>query len=101
MKNKYKFKTPKERGDAFSSFCKSNNYCSSCPIQTQGKGTYCFFQWLELDVKTSENMISDLIEKVCGEDILSRKELVKKLLPHRDEIQKIWQAQDNEGQNER
>jgi hypothetical protein len=95
MLNKDKYKTEGKRCFEFQKYCDNHN-CFSCPL---GDKKHCTFAWLELKVVTSDDMISDLIENVLGEDILSDKELGKKLLLHRDEIQKIWKEQDKEKQN--
>ena len=96
MKNKYKLKTQEERNEAFNTFCRSHESCESCSLNYL---SHCTFAWLELEVKTIKDMISDLIKKVNSEGILTRTEMVKKLLSHRDKIQQIWQAQDKEEQN--
>lgn len=101
MRNKNKYKTYKQRNEAFEAFCRSHN-CSECPL---GDMNHCTFAWLELEaepLKTSEKLISDLIEETSGVIIGDenanrvRNVMMTKLLSHREEIQEIWQAQDKE-----
>lgn len=101
MRNKNKFKTLKQRNEAFDAFCRMRN-CLDCPLVEE---PHCTFSWLELEaetLKTSEKMISDLIEETSGviigdeEANRLRKVMMTKLLSHREEIQEIWQAQDKE-----
>lgn len=106
MLNKDKYKTLKEKSEAFSTFCRNYKFCSSCPISD--KTGSCPFIWLESEEsipKTSKDMISDLIENVSGIEIMdeesneARIEMLTKLLSHRNEIQQIWQKQDKEEMN--
>lgn len=104
MLNKDMF-TPKERDDAFNAMCSIHN-CVTCPLSgtkdKQGGLLSCYFAWLDMEYKTSKEMISDLIEEVSGIEIgnkdakRARIEMLTKLLSHRDRIQQIWQAQDKE-----
>lgn len=104
MKNKDKYQTLKERNIAFDSFCKNHKNCGCCPLIDIA---HCTFAWLEMETKTSKDMISDLITEVTGIEIMNRAadmvriEMCTKLLSHREEIQQIWQTQDMEKQNEK
>lgn len=98
MKNGDKYKTEGKRCFEFKKFCDRHN-CLSCPL---GDKTLCSFAWLELEAETSKDMISDLIEKASNVTIQNKKanevriEMMTNILSNRDEIQKIWQAQDLE-----
>lgn len=61
MTNKEKYKTPKERIEAFHRFCKGINCCSACPI---GKVPIdkmpmlrCPFAWLALEAEEHEDKL--------------------------------------------
>lgn len=104
MLNKDKYEIGRELECAFQKFCDAHT-CYRCPVEyvKEIHGiSRCIVAWLELEeerCKTSKEIISDLIEEVNKGVILSRQEMVAKLLSHRDEIQKIWQAQDKEEMN--
>ena len=106
MRNKNKYKTYKQRNEAFEAFCERHK-CSNCPL---GDMNHCTFAWLELDAeipKTSKDMISELIEEVSCIEIGNEKanririEMATKLLSHREKIHQIWQTQDNEATDEK
>ena len=52
MKNEEKYKTPKERAEAFDAFCnRQKDWCVEC---TLGESPYCKYEWLELEADTED-----------------------------------------------
>lgn len=54
MKNSEKYKTYKERGEAFQDFCRGKVVCERCPLYTQARkqgSTWCSYVWLELEAE--------------------------------------------------
>ena len=50
MTNEEKHKTPEERNEAFSRFCRGANGCSTCPLGST-LPTRCHFSWLALEAE--------------------------------------------------
>lgn len=64
MTNEGKYKTSRERANAFSAFCKRYKFCKSCPARVHDEhynsdiitdmGMHCHFNWLALEYKDEE-----------------------------------------------
>lgn len=53
MTNAEKFKTAKERGTAFTSYCKRFWQCELCPVyrKSSDEVNYCILDWLDLEAE--------------------------------------------------
>lgn len=57
MTNAKKFKTAKERIDAFHKFCDRRG-CDTCPLSGDAD---CKFEWLELEAKLTASEVADIL----------------------------------------
>lgn len=68
MQNFEKYKTAKERTNAFKNFCDLYKECQGCPLAEKAirENTYCSYLWLDLDKETpqwQENIVNKFTRK--------------------------------------
>lgn len=64
MTNARKFKTAKERIDAFHKYC-DRRKCDNCPLDgcPLGGDADCKFEWLELEAELTTSEVADILEE--------------------------------------
>jgi hypothetical protein len=102
LKNKDLYKTPEERMEAFNKFCDSSDWCCNCMLHdfaVDGSDGMCILQWLELEPKSSGELIMQLVQNLKNLNLTeSGYRYVSDIVSEtrREQIKAIWAKQDEE-----